>query len=503
LVIAHILGWGLLLAGSFAIGAAVTRRAAADGILVPLAVGVGLRLVVMLIAHAGSISLGDHGILFIDDGTHMHDASKLAGLWREGQVPDPVGTEVVGSFQFGYPAFVGFLYTLGTTSIIIGKLANVLIGGVTVLLASRIAGKLLGDSARLRAAWLTALAPTLIWWSAPLLKEALATMLVALGVLAALSLPRPRALATLGGVLAALLVVRSAAVLALVPAAAVAVAIAGRRAEGRWLSRPLVVFVAALLGSVVAAVLVVSHGDVHNFVSQYETVIRNMVRIYQGSSPVHVPYDALKSLVTPLPWTFDASTRNWDRGLYPGMWLIFCALPLAAIGSWRLRARPEGWLLFLTLAVSILANAFTSGFVFRQRSMVEPMILLLALAGARSWRMAARSASASLAVVAVVAFVDLRSPLVPLAIAAGAAGMLALSRWLPSRDFEALPDSPMVAGFRRSFERRSAGGPTVSPRRLAAQAAALRAAALRVAPRLALTPSRGAGRELGDGEAET
>jgi hypothetical protein len=267
------------------------------------------------------------------------------------------------------------------------------------------------------------------------------------------------------------------------------VAIAGRKVQRRWLSRPLVVCGASLLVCLGAVVLVVSHGDIHNFFSQYDSVIRRMVRVYQGSDPARIPYDAVKSLVTPLPWTFDASTRNWDRGLYPGMWLLYCALPLAAIGSWRLRARPEGWLLFLTLATAVLANAFTAGLVFRQRSMVEPLILLLALAGMSSWRMAARSSAAALAVVAVAAGVQARSPVVAALIAAGAVGVLMVSRRLPDRQFEALPESPMVVAFRHSFESRPPERTTVSLKRLAARARAVRAAVFRVAPGLALSRS--------------
>jgi hypothetical protein len=481
--LAHILGWGVLVSGTAAVALAIGRRAASLGILVPLLVGVGLRFAVMLIAHIGSLSLHDHGLLFVDDGTHFSGAKTLARLWGDGQVPNPVSHDVLGTFQFGYPAFVAVLFTLGTPSIILGKLANVLLGGVTVLLTARIAGRVLGERAQLRAAWVAALAPTLIWWSAPLLKEALATTLVAAALLAVTYLPRPRAVAALGVALALLLVIRSAAVLALVLAAGAAVLIAGRQVERRWVSRPVVVMAASVALGLLAVVFVVSGGDVQSFYHQYDLVIHRMIRVYQGSSPAHVPYDAVKSLVTPLPWAFGNDTNTWDRGLYPGTWVLLCALPLALAGFWRLRRRPEGWLLAVTVVTSVVANAFTSGFVFRQRSMVEPLILVLALAGARSWRMAARAAAAALALAAVVAGVNTHSIATAAYVAAGAALLLLLSRWLPARRFEPLPDSPMVSSFRGSLAAGARGAGGARPlRRLGVTLADARTRLARFAP---------------------
>jgi hypothetical protein len=445
--IGAVIGWAVLAGGTAAIALAVARRAKAIGVLAPLLVGFGLRLVVMLVAHFGSVSLHDHGILFVDDRTHFLGAKLLAGMWSAGNFQDPVSVHVLGTFQFGYAALVGAVFTLGTSSILLGKLVNVLLGTATIYLMARVAGNVLGERARVRAAWIAALAPTLIWWSAPLLKEALATTLVLLAILAITELPRPSALGMLAVALASLVVVRTAAVLALVVAGAVAVIIAGRRSEGRWLSRPVVVLGTAVGAGLLAVVLFVSHGNVLHFYDQYHTVVRRMIHVYQGSDPSRVPFDALKSLVTPLPWVFDAETKNWDRGLYPGVWVLMCSLPLAALGAWRLRRRPEGWLIFLTILTAVTANAFTSGFVFRQRSMIEPLVLLLALAGARSWRMAGTVAAGALGIVAVVAALNRGSPVVGVAVAVPAIALALISRRLPSEPFDEPPPSPMIASF--------------------------------------------------------
>jgi hypothetical protein len=461
-VIAAVLGWCILLFGAGALSLMVFRRARAHGILAPLLVGLLLRLAVMLIAHAGSLSLGDHGFLALDDQTYFIGGSKLAAFWGAGQTPDPAGADILGTYQFGYQIFLGAMFTLGTTSVLLGKLVNVLFGGASIVVVALLGGRLLGDRAKLRAAWIVALAPSLVWWSAPLLKEALSTLLIALGLLAITYLPRPRAIAGVGAVAAYLMILRGPAALALMAGAGLAIALAGRKAERKWLSRPLVAFGVILLAGGVALGVVVSHGDLHNLYSQYNLVVHRMINQYQGNNPVRIPYDAVKSLVTPLPWVFNRGTQNWDRALFPGVVILMCALPLAVIGAWRLRRSPEAWALLGTAATALSINAVTSGFVFRQRSMIEPLILLLALAGARSWRMAARTVAVTLGVVAAAAGVQSRSPLIVALIVACAGALLLVSRRLPSAPFEAPPQSPMVASFRRSLAaREAAGAPSV------------------------------------------
>jgi hypothetical protein len=445
-----VLGWGIILTAAVALGRLVWRLAKANGIVAPLLVGAGVRLVVMLIAHIGSLSLGDHGFLFLDDQTYFRGGSTLAHLWRQGHTPDPARPGILGTYQFGYQLFLGLLFTLGTASVLLGKLANVLFGAVTVVVAAIFGKRLLGDEAKVRAAWVTALAPTLVWWSASLLKEVLVPLLVLLGLLAIAAIPRPRAYAWLALVLGPLAILRGPAALALIVGAAVAVVVAARRAEGRWWSRSTITFAATVLGGLLIAALVVSRGHLGGVYQQYNSVVHNEIKMYQGGSPAHIPYDMVKSLLTPLPWVFDRATQNWDRGLYPGMWVLYCALPLAAVGMWRLRRMPEAWAMFAASGTSVAINAVTSGFVFRQRSMVEPLILLLALAGAGSWRRAAQASSATLVVAAGAVAVQSRSPVPVAAVLAAAGALFLLSRRLSERAFAPPPESPMVLAFRRS-----------------------------------------------------
>lgn len=488
--IASVLGWCVLLALGGAFVLFIVRRSQRHGLLVPVLVGFGVRLAVMVIAHIGSVSLGDHGILVLDDGTYLRGATRLADFWRAGHTPDPARYNILGTFQFGYQIFLAALFTLGIPSILLGKLVNVLLGAATVLTAGLLAGRLLGERAKLRAAWIVALAPSLVWWSAPLLKEAMATLLMTVGLLAVTYLPQRRAVLGLGAILAYLLVLRGPEALALMAGATVAVALAGRRAEGRWLSRPLV----TLLGSVAVGVLVVaavvSRGHLGLLYNQYDLVVNRMIGTYQGDNPAKVPYDAVKSLLTPLPWVFDRGTQNWDRALFPGVFVIMCALPLAARGAWVLRRKPEAWAMLISAATALAINAFTSGYVFRQRSMIEPIVLLFALAGATSWRMAAQIASATLAVLAVVAGIHTGSPLTGVVVLAAAVALFLLSRRLPAHPFRPMEDSAVVLSFQLSAaERGPRRGVRAVARAIREGLEHARARAASVAPHIGTEPA--------------
>ena len=259
------------------------------------------------------------------------------------------------------------------------KLVNVLFGTATVLIIGLIAREVLGQGAHRRAAWLVALAPGVVWWSAPLLKEAFVTFLTAAAVLAALKLPR--AAGYLAALLVALALTRISLVVVLVVSLIVGLLLAARKADRviRWRSAMLVALSASV--AVAAFLVLASGGRPVGFIDAYRSTIDQMIEIYQGSNLAAVPADALKSLVTPIPWAFDEATRNWDRGLYPGMWFWYLAYPLAALGLWRLRRRPELALIALPIVLSLVLGALTSGFLFRQRAPIEPLILLLVCRG--------------------------------------------------------------------------------------------------------------------------
>lgn len=430
--------FGLILAGAIYL---LITRARNAGLLGPVVVGGLLRLGVMLIAHQGSLSLDEGGFMQLDDASYAHQAQTLATYWRDVDFVDPAAA--LGTYQFGFPVLIAAIFTLVGSEVLAAKLVNVLAGAATVLVIGLIAKQLLGESASRRAAWLVALAPGVVWWSAPLLKEAVATLLVAGAILAILRLPR--SWPVLSALLAVLVVVRSPSAAVLAVCLAISLVLAARHTDRPIAWRPIALGGLAGVTVIGLAVLVLSSGNVGSLVDSYVETLESMFHRYQGGNLAAIPVDTLKSFVTPLPWAFDLGTRSWDRGLYPGMWVWYAIYPLAAVGCWRLRRRPEIALLGLTILLTILVTSSSSGFIFRQRSTVEPLILLLACAGLSSWRFAARLGSASLLVVAVVATAQSGSAPVGLAVAAGAVALFVLARFLPNDDLlEPLPPSPLV-----------------------------------------------------------
>ncbi len=449
----------LLFAGAFLLGATMLcRRARSADLLAPVVVGGLLRLGVMLIAHLGSVQLGDGGLMFLDDRTYFQRGELLAAAWRMGEVIDPAAYNYAGSYQFGYPALLGGVFTLVGHSILPAKLLNVLAGAATVLVVALLSRRLLGEASARRAAWAAALFPTLVWWSAPLMKEAVTTLLVVSVLLAASHLPKRSAAGMGTALLGALFLTRTGAAAAVALGAFAAIGVAAARSPRigwvQWVKAvggfSVITFV-ALLG--------LSQGDLPALQLQYRSTIDSMIELYQGSNPLAVPLDSMKTLVTPLPWVFDVGTRNWDRGLYPGVWTLILVYPLAAVGVWRMRRKPELALLLVPLASSVVLNAFTSGFPFRQRSVVEPLILLLAVAGTKSYRQAAVLGAVVLAIVAPVALLQSRSALTGAVIAVSAGALWLASRRLPATEMAGVEaPSALIASFRsgdqRSGERR-------------------------------------------------
>jgi hypothetical protein len=434
-------------AGMWLGGWALLHRAASRyGVLAPVAAGAGLRLLVMVTVHVATLRSGDGGLMFLDDKAYLAEGMRIAAGWRDGHLFNPSDINYAGTYMFGYQAFCGLIFVL-TPNIIAGKLVNVLAGSATVLLVALLADRLLGSPARRRAAWMAAVAPGLVWWSTPLMKEALACLLVTASLLAILHLFSGRAALAFAVTWSALLLTRPAAAVALAFAAVVVLVGAAWHTGRRTAVRRMSVVTAIMIVAGIAVLAAQAAGDPAAVADSYRLVIQRMVDQYRQSSPALIPVDVGRSLISPYPWAFDPATRNWDRGLYPGMWTWYALYPLAIAGIYRLRQRPETWLLVLCSASYLMLNAFTSGFIFRQRSAIEPVVLVLAVGGMRSWRSLARSAAAAWLVVAVVAGAHTGS-LMTFGIVALAAGVAALaSVRLKAAPLEIAPKMRLVAAL--------------------------------------------------------
>jgi hypothetical protein len=436
------------------------RCAAAHEILLPVAVGLGLRLVVMLAAHFGSVWSGDDGFMYRDDRGYDAMARVIAEHWRAGEIVNPAREDIAGTYIYGYPAFLGLVFTIAGSKMLLAKAINVVFSAATVLLGALLGERLLGRQALRRTAWLLALMPTLVWWSAPLMKEAGCAFLFVACLLALTHFFRPWATAAFSIAFLVLAMTRTTLSVAFGLAGIALVAVLGFRERGHPAMARLAVVAVLVAGIPALSVVLQGQGQVGAVVNAYRSTANNEIEQYReasvglgghsfGDSVRIVVREVPKSLVAPYPWAFDKGAATWDRALYPGMWVWYVLIPTAAFGLWRWRRRPELWLLVATVLPYLTVNVLTSGFQFRQRSSVEPVFLLFVVAGLVSWRQALRWGAYALLAVAVGAAIQSRGAIAPAAIALGAGAVWLASGRVRGPSVPAVP----VDVFGRWFER--------------------------------------------------
>jgi hypothetical protein len=431
---AAILGIALYSGVLLAVLWVLLRQSRASGLVAPLLVALCVRLTVMVVAHLVSVSHGDRGFFYLDDRGYDEIGRRIAYQWRQGHLIDIESSRYAGSLLFGYDALVGGIYTLVGNHVIAVKLVNVLLGAASVLLAAELAGGVLGAAAERPVAWLVALWPTLVWWSSTMLKESLVGFLLLVTLVAAFRLYRLRGLAAAAAAFVALAITRMPATIAVVITLAVGLGLAAfrRRHEVDW--RALGIFGSGGLALLLISAVAIGYGHPHAFLNRYRYTFHHITHFYGTGKLVNVPLDVGRTLAMPHPWIFDVASRTWDRALYPGMWLWYALLPMAALGAWRLRRQLDALLLVLPIVLLLVLNAFLVGPAFRQRSTFEPLVLVLITAGFASFQRLALVVSAGLLVAAASALFQTHAHLVAALIAGGAIALAALSRILPSDD---------------------------------------------------------------------
>jgi hypothetical protein len=202
---------------------------------------------------------------------------------------------------------------------------------------------------------------------------------------------------------------------------------------------PAAAGVAALVAAL--GVAAVAAGDPGQLASAYRSVADRMTETYRLNGVSEIPARIVRSFVSPRPWVFsDVGAEGWYRALYPGMWVLYVAYPLAALGAWRMRRRPELLLIGICILAVLAVHAVLSGSGVRQRSTVEPLLAVLVVAACPSWRLVAEAASAGALLVSLVAVFDGASlGVVAMLVAAGVV-IGFVSRRLTDRRLELDPD---------------------------------------------------------------
>jgi hypothetical protein len=413
---------------------AVARRAGREGVLAPIAVGFAVRLAVTVAAYVTSRLTGHDGFLYFDDRGYADAGSQLAARWLDLHPGNPL--EPLGILPHGGPLFyqlVAGVFLLTGDSMVAMLLVNVVLGTATVLFTALLAKAVLGATMTRRAAWVVALAPTIVWWTAPMLRESLATFLAIAALLAASRLPSWRASAATVVLLAALALTRAtlfAAVAGGVAAWAVALGVTSPIGErGRRVGALLAVL--AVTGGFGVLLASGGTGDVDQIgaVSQSISTSRDMpsngnfdssviADVAGGTLPTYGAA-AVRFFTSPRAWAFGEVPLDWYQPLYPAMWLWYALIPVALGGLWAIRRRWAA-LALLALPIVLIAAQYTlalnSG--VRQRSGIEPLLALLIVAGWTSVPAAALGAGVVFLVLAPVVAIDLNSALaaIPLVI---------------------------------------------------------------------------------------
>lgn len=457
--------------------ALIWRIAGGERLLTPVVVAFGVRLVLTVALQIVSVATGHGGFFYFDDHGYSIDGRLLAHLWLQGHpgnVAEPLGVQPNGGPLF-YQTLAG-VFVLTHNSVLAMKIVNVLAGTGTVLCAGMIGNRLLGRQGGRWTAWAVALAPTVVWWTLPMLREPVATFFASATLAAAIGIPRWRnvlltvvfvsalafsrstlfvAVSVSVVVWCSLVVIRAGTVrvapafstaqrLAALGLVAVVVAAAGLQMGGgstTALSNEATVSVNAsrsLSGHHHAAAAAADTTTTENFQSPLISgVTSGAVTTYAGA--------AVRFFVSPRAWAFTTVPFDWYQPLYPMMWLWYMLIPVALFGVWRMRRRLDV-LALVALPVVLLAAEYTfalnSG--VRQRSGVEPLIALLIVSGWVSWTVSLRWASIVLTVLTPIAVIDLRSPWPAVGMLPAAALLFLLSRRLSQRQVQ-VPDQSAPA----------------------------------------------------------
>jgi len=355
-------------------------------------VGYLLRLGAILLLHLFS----SDGTFLLDDRGYDEQGRYLAHL-----IPSVSGTEdlsrQLGTQHIAYPLLVGAVYFLGGHSILSAKLLNAFFGAllspVVYWLASEFENSDDNGLPR-RAAWLAALFPFDIAWSAFLLRDTILELLFTFLVAATVATYQRRSYKFALIVLPTLYVINLfrfyavfvwVAAMILASVAWLARVLGSRNKRSSWPYFLTIVMVGASLFYAlvpwfiqqfqfarVLAVQLAGLGDggdatplIFAFNLQFVSAFARAVFVY---------------LLGPFPWVFWGNDDPINYIFYPGMYVIFFLFPFFAVGLWKTirTLEPVGVFLVATFILHGLIEIYVFQGASRQRMMTDGVFILCA-----------------------------------------------------------------------------------------------------------------------------
>jgi uncharacterized membrane protein len=360
-------------------------------VLAAFLVALVLRLGSMFIIHAWVATPNNpNGFLYPDSYGYHRIGITVAGIIHA-DLAFRLAYHTPGS-HLGYHQVIGFLYAAFGVSHWIGKTVNCLLGAGSILLTYCFARPLVGRRAAIISAWMLALWPTAIFWSAQLLKDTLIAFMFILAAgcwvgflvsrrwmylllyVLATGLLLPMRIYT--SVFLALGLYVGLLVFALMRKRYL---LAGGLVLGAILACCSIPFDAVLFqGS--HTLFTVSRGTHYSQGSTLTAIAQRGV-----SHWILVPLALVKFMISPLPW----NASGVDLLIVPGIIMQYVILPFAARGAIILLR--HGFVFVLpVVVVSVLSNILYA-FVFlggipRHMNMFYPFMFVCAAIGLQSWR---------------------------------------------------------------------------------------------------------------------
>lgn len=398
----------LLHAGLFLLGLGVLRlfRPQSQGEAAALTwsyiVAYLVRLSVIVLLHVFSRS----GIFMLDDRGYDEQGRFLASVLPALHLSDV--SEQLGTQHVAYPFIVGLVYFIGGHSLLSAKLLNAFFGALLSPVIYWLASELRTDDPGLprRAAWLAALFPFDIAWSALLLRDTILETLFAVLLAAAVAGFKRRSYLFLGLVMLLLYTInffRFYAVFVWAGAITLAaVAWLARRIASRVQGKPWIYFCGITAGAIFLGFILLPW-----LVAQFQFVrllLLQIAELGEGGDTTPLSF-ALNPgflaslsravfvyLLGPFPWVFWGIDDPVNYLFYPGMYAIFALFPFFIAGLWRMVRMLDPVNVFLVAAFAL--HGLVEIYVFqgapRQRMMTDSVFLLCA---AMAWPLRHRFAT--------------------------------------------------------------------------------------------------------------
>ncbi len=370
--------------------AVVNRRAEDDKqfLWMLILLGTGVRMGLALLMR----TTGANEAIAPDEYT-FHDNGQYFAAWLSGDVPQPFSYKWIGSTQVGYFALVGTLYGIFGEYQILPVLFNCVVGGLCAYPAYLIAARVVGRRAGRTSALLITFFPSLVLWSALLIRDSCVLFFLLWCACIAQSLLekfRFRTLLWLLACLAGLATLRSFLFVLIAAAAVVSFLIAGVKKPGR----AILVSVACVAGVLILMKFSGLGTDYLADASLRSLALRREYNAIGGeggialeghdlSTPTgalaYLPVGLAWFLFSPFPWQFSGR-----QGLaVPEVLVWYVCIPLVVTGAlFALRRRRRYALVplvsgvLITLLYSLVEG--NVGIIFRHRA--QALVLLLPFA---------------------------------------------------------------------------------------------------------------------------